>query len=108
MKYDPRFYDLVSDELSKAISPEEREAALRLINRQEDAALIRQMLGLEPPKIEVAPKREITRRPPEPDPTWCSVHKVARKPRLDRPNQYRCLECSREYSRRLRERRKTP
>lgn len=108
MSLDPHFYDLVIDDLSKAISLEERERALQLINRQADAPLIRQMLGLEPPVLEVVPKPEISRRPPEPDPTWCSVHKVPRKPRLDRPNQYRCLECGREYSRRLRERRKNP
>lgn len=103
-KTDPHFYDLVIDSVPK-IADEDREAALRLVNRQAEAALLRQMLGLEPPSLEVVPKPEIFRRPPEPDPTWCSVHKIARKPRLDRPNQYRCLECGREYSRRVREKR---
>lgn len=40
-------YELVID-LVPHITPDEYEAALRLVNRQPDADLLRRMLGLEP------------------------------------------------------------
>lgn len=89
-------YELVLDVFPR-FTNDERELATRLVNRQPEAALLRLMLGLDVPE------------PAQPKPApllkgWCSKHEMQRRVR---PNgAVKCDQCTREWDRRKRERRK--
>lgn len=88
-------YDLVIDMLPK-VTPAEHAAALRVVNSQPDAHILRQMLGLEVPA---------TIEKPEPVMKgWCEKHRMQKRVRPS--GDVRCQGCQSDSDRRKRERRR--
>lgn len=77
-------YELVIDQVPN-ITEAEYEAALRLVNRQEQADLLRRMLGLEPIIVEPKPVKVWETR------GFCDKHQIAKTVRAD--GSARCRVC---------------
>lgn len=83
-------HDLCIDPLPE-LDAETKAAALRLVNRQPEAALLRSILGLEP--VPVALVR---------NPKWCDKHEREKRPKPG--GGWRCGPCETELNRARRKR----
>lgn len=79
-------YDLVIDLLPRN-TPEEIDAVRRLVNREPDSALLREMLGLDPIILEPKQEQKVVQYR-----GWCDLHNMGKEVRAD--GGARCRKCS--------------